>query len=173
MRAYETKKFRLENCLRCGGYWFSESQLLALNESLDPDLKWLDLDFWKQRVEFRVSHNLLCCPKCRNVQLLNVIDKVTDTSAATCPVCQGLWLKADQLNRLLNAIANEVEYKSSSDYSKQSLRVLKDIVITHRKKPIEDWHELKAVLRLLKYRLYSEHPKLVDMLIGTQKSLPL
>ena len=39
--------------------------------------------------------------------------------------------------------------------------------------PLSHRRDLKAVLRLLKYRIYSENPKLVSMLVGAQKTLPV
>jgi hypothetical protein len=36
-----------------------------------------------------------------------------------------------------------------------------------------EWKDLKAVLRMLRYRVFVENPKIRNILMGIQKSLPL
>lgn len=173
MHTFETDHLTIHACPCCGGYWFSESQLQTLSEVVDPDLQWLDLDFWKSRAQLHVTPQPWACPDCRRSHLVRVHDEETDTTADTCPQCRGIWLEAGQLDRILKVLSSEVERMDSADYVKESLRVLSDLLASRQKEPVEDWKELKTLLRLLKYRLYSEHPKLISLLVGAQKSLPL
>ena len=41
------------------------------------------------------------------------------------------------------------------------------------KRFISEWRDLKAVLRTLRHRVFTENPKLRSILEGIQKSLPL
>ncbi len=59
-----------------------------------------------------------------------------------------------------------------SDYVKASLKEVSEI-FTNPKRVISEWRDLKAVLRMLRYRVFIENPKFRSILAGIQKSLPL
>ena len=46
-------------------------------------------------------------------------------------------------------------------------------IFTNPKGLISEWRDLKAVLRMLRYRVFIENPKFRNILVGIQKSLPL
>jgi len=46
-------------------------------------------------------------------------------------------------------------------------------LVAGEKDRISEWKDLKAVLRLLKYRIFVENPKLSAVMQGLQKTLPL
>jgi hypothetical protein len=46
-------------------------------------------------------------------------------------------------------------------------------IFTNPKRVISEWRDLKAVLRMLRYRVFTENPKVRSILAGIQKSLPL
>jgi hypothetical protein len=46
-------------------------------------------------------------------------------------------------------------------------------IFTNPGRIISEWGDLKAVLRMLRYRIFVENPKLRNILVGIQKSLPL
>jgi len=165
----------IDECAQCGGIWFDPGELDQVIGSADPDLRWLDIDFWKANTDFTVATDSRACPKCSRYYLTRLEDRATDTSVSLCSNCQGIWLDADQLNAIIQAVTRSANQMDSADYLKESLRQVADLIGAASKKPltISRWRDLRAVLRMLKYRIYSEHPKLVSMLVGAQKSLPV
>ena len=98
--------------------------------------------------------------------------KEPDIDFTFCPFCEGVWLNAGDFKQILDALGKEAATKSISGYVKASLKEGSDI-FTNPKRVISEWRDLKAVLRMLRYRVFIENPKLRNILAGIQKSLPL
>jgi Zn-finger nucleic acid-binding protein len=165
----------IDECRQCGGIWFDHGELDQVIETTDPDLRWLDVNFWRSRSDFSVAPDSIGCPKCSRYYLTRIEDRTTETALALCSDCRGIWVDGDQLHAILRAILRCADSMESADYVKESLRQVADMIQTASEKPlsVSSWRDLGAVLRMLRYRIYSEHPKLVSMLVGTQKALPL
>jgi len=175
MRTMKMGSVVIDECAQCGGIWFDQGELDQVIGSTDPDLRWLDIDFWKDYSDFKVFTDDLSCPKCSRYYLTRLKDEATNTTACLCSNCQGIWLDADQLRRIVQAVTEIASRMDSADYVKESLHQVADMISAASDNPVSlsRWRDLKAVLRMLKFRIYSEHPKLVSMLVGAQKSLPL
>ena len=89
-----------------------------------------------------------------------------------CPACEGVWLDAGDLSKIITALSREADSISAPEYVRESLREASEI-LTRPKDLVSEWRDLKAVLRLLSYRIFAENPKLKSILQGLQKSLPL
>ncbi len=163
----------IDECPQCGGIWFDRGEFDDVLESTDPDLAWLDVGFWKNHNDFKVSTDDLTCPKCKQLYLTRLEDPTTSTAAASCSNCRGIWLDTDQLHRIIEAIADIAHRMDVADYMKASLHRFARMIDTSPEKPAFQWRELQAVLRMLKYRIYTEHPQLMSLIVGAQKSLPL
>jgi hypothetical protein len=81
-------------------------------------------------------------------------------------------LNAGDFKKILDALSEEAESKSVSEYIKVSLKEASEI-FTNPTGLISEWKDLKAVLRMLRHRVFIENPKLKNILVGIQKSLPL
>jgi Zn-finger nucleic acid-binding protein len=175
MQTMEMGSVVIDECAQCGGIWFDQGELDQVIGSADPDLRWLDIDFWKDNTDFKVFTEDLPCPKCSRYYQTRLVDETTNTTACLCSSCQGIWLDADQLRRIVQAVTEMASRMDSADYVKKSLHQVVDMTIAASDNPVSlsHWRDLKAVLRMLKFRIYSEHPKLVSMLVGAQKSLPV
>lgn len=75
---------------------------------------------------------------------------------------------------VIQAATRRADRMDGDDYLKKSLRQKTGMLVAASEKPvcISRWRDLKAVLRMMKYRISSENLKLVGVLVGTQKSLP-
>ena len=175
MRTMKMGSVAIDECAQCGGIWFDQGELDQVIGSADPDLRWLDIDFWKDNSEFKVFTEDLSCPKCSRYYLTRLKDEATNTTACLCSNCQGIWLDADQLRRIVQAVTEIASRMDSADYVKESLHQVAEIISAASDNPVSlsRWRDLNAVLRMLKFRIYSEHPKLVSMIIGAQKSMPV
>ena len=163
----------VDECARCGGIWFDQGELDAVVESAQPDLAWLEIGFWKNQDDFRATATDWPCPRCRRYYLTRLEDPDTATTTALCNHCRGIWLDAAQLQRIIGAVTRIADRMGSTDYIKSSLRQMTQMIEASPDRSTSQWRDLQALLRMLKYRLFAEHPKLVSMLVGAQKSLPL
>jgi len=172
-----TKKSRgdvtLDTCPQCRGLWFDSGEIDDLKDQLaPPELRWTDFDLWRHQAGFEVSFDPLHCPRCPDTALTTIADKQSDTSVRFCSRCQGSWMTAEDFAGIVSALTTELDNRTAADYARESLRQAADLV-KNKEDPISDWKDLKAVLRLLKFRFFVENPKLDAVMKGFQKSLPL
>jgi Zn-finger nucleic acid-binding protein len=118
----------IDECAQCGGIWFDQGELDQVIGSADPDLRWLDIDFWKDNSDFKVSTDELSCPKCSRYYLTRLKDEATNTTACLCSNCQGIWLDADQLHRIVQAVTEIANRMDSAEYLKESLHQVADMI---------------------------------------------
>ncbi|MGD8613607.1 MAG: zf-TFIIB domain-containing protein [Desulfobacterales bacterium] len=162
----------VDECASCRGIWFDKNELEEAKDEIDPDLTWIDLRIWHRQPRFRITPQPHDCPKCKNVTMQLITYEQPDVDISYCPSCEGSWLNSGDFEKIIDALSKEADSKSASDYVKESLNEASDI-LTHPQNLISEWHDLKAVLRLLSYRIFVENPKLKSILLGIQKSLPL
>jgi Zn-finger nucleic acid-binding protein len=172
MKQSTVGEITINECLRCKGMWFDHGQLDAVKDEVLPDMGWLDIDTWKEQAEFKASMGPNFCPKCPDVALTSIQDRKSNTEISICTLCKGTWLSTGQFLKLINALLDEADQKSAPEFVKISLQQAKEML----KNPdsiISEWQDLKTVLKLLKHRIFIEHPKLKSLIVGLQKSLPL
>lgn len=162
----------VDHCSQCKGIWFDKGELDQIKEDLEPDLSWLNIDFWKKEATFKVRLAPLYCPKCLDRTLTTIQDRQTDTEISLCNNCQGIWLDAGQFSRLLMALSEKANSKTVPEYIKESLRQAGEMIV-HPGRIVSEWKDLKTMIRLLNYRIFVEHPNLKRWIEDLQKSLPL
>ena len=172
MKAKKIGDVEIDECLQCRGIWFDKGELAEAKDQVDPDLRWLDFGIWQREARFHINDGPLKCPRCRKNAMREINFQGPDVDFKFCPWCEGVWLDAGDFRNILNALSEEAESKSVSDYVKVSLKEASEI-FTNPKGLISEWKDLKAVLRMLRYRVFIENPKLKNILVGIQKSLPL
>jgi Zn-finger nucleic acid-binding protein len=172
MKRLKIGDVQIDECLQCRGIWFDKGELAEAKDEVDPDLRWLDFGIWKQEARFQINDEFLKCPLCQKVDMRAITYKEPDIDFTFCPSCEGVWINTGDFKQILDALSTEAATKSVSDYVKASLKEGAEI-FTNPKKVISEWKDLKAVLRMLRYRVFVENPKFRSILMGIQKSLPL
>lgn len=162
----------INECTGCNGMWFEEGQLDDVKDEVLPDMGWLEIDTWKEQAEFKTSETSILCPQCRDITLTKVEDPQSAAEINVCTTCNGTWLAAGQFLYLVNALLDEANQKSAPEFIKISLQQAKEI-LTSPDSIDSDWQDLKTVLKLLRHRIFVDHPKLKSIIMGLQKSLPL
>ena len=162
----------VDECLKCRGIWFDPGEIDTVKDGIEPELRWLDFNLWRAQADFQVESDPLFCPRCEGVALTAVSDPDSATNVRFCTQCGGTWLNANDFARIIEALNAELDSLTATDYLKESLKQAGELV-TGKKEPISEWKDLKAVLRLLKYRIFVENPKLGVVMKGLQKTLPL
>ena len=168
----DTLKVRLNECTRCKGIWFDHGELDTIKDEIEPDLRWMDFDLWKKEGDFRLTVRPRKCPKCLRTDLRGLHYETADVTIHYCPACEGIWLQGGDFHKIVLALLKEADRKNLADYFKESLKEASEI-ISRPERFISEWRDLKAVMRLLKYRFFVENPKIKDILVGLQKTLPL
>jgi Zn-finger nucleic acid-binding protein len=162
----------IDECRRCRGIWFDPGEIDGIKDDIDPDLRWMDLEFWRQKADFQVAQDPLFCPRCRNVAIHAFCETDTDICVRFCARCGGNWLKAADFREIIAVLDKELERRTTADYLKLSLKQAVGL-LSAEDGFVSEWKDLKAVLRLLKYRVFIENPKLQTIMKGLQKTLPL
>lgn len=167
-----TQDITLDECPQCKGIWFDHGELDKAKDEISPDLRWMDFELWKKEGHFRATPYSLNCPRCLRTDLRALHYSEGDVTIHYCPHCEGIWIRSGDFHKIVMALNKEAQEKSLADYVKTSLKEASEL-ITSPDNFISEWRDLKAVIRLLKYRFFVENPKLKDILTGLQKSLPL
>jgi Zn-finger nucleic acid-binding protein len=162
----------LDECSRCRGIWFDKKELEEAKDEIDPDLRWMDLRIWHQSPSFHVTDQSQDCPKCNTAKMQMITYQEPDVDVLYCPACEGTWLNAGDLEKIIHALRAEADRRSVPEYMKNSLKEASEI-LTRPHELVSEWRDLKTVLRLSVYRIFVENPKLKSILLGIQKSLPL
>ena len=172
MKPLRIADVQIDECPQCRGIWFDKGELKEAKDEVNPDLRFLDFEIWHRKAVFKINEASLECPRCRNMSLRAINFQEPDIDITFCAFCEGVWLNTGDFNKILAALKEEAASKSVTDYVKTSLKEGSEI-FTNPKRFISEWRDLKAVLRMLRHRVFTENPKLRSMLEGIQKSLPL
>jgi hypothetical protein len=89
-----------------------------------------------------------------------------------CLQCQGVWLDANEFQKIIEELSEELTAKTASEYLRASLKEAKEI-ITGPETFISEWRDLKTVMRMLHYRVLAENPKVVTTIMGIQRASPI
>lgn len=172
MQSRDIGRVAIDECKNCKGIWFDPGEIDDVKDEISTDLRWLDFDFWRKNAEFQMEQSPLYCPCCKETSLTTVSESDSGAAVRFCTACGGTWLKASDLAKIVSSLNREVEKKSAADYFKESLKQAAEL-LTGKGDLISEWKDLKEVLRLLKYRIFIENPKLNAIMQGLQKTLPL
>ena len=154
MKESQIGKDIINECPRCRGLWFDQGELEAVKDEVLPEMSWLDIDTWQEKADFKVSMDILYCPKCQDIALTVIEDQSSSTEIRLCTQCKGAWLGTGQFLNLLNALLEEANQKTVPEYIKISLQQAKEM-ITNPDAILSEWQDLKTVLKLLKHRIFN------------------
>ena len=158
-------------CSQCRGSWFDKGELRQAKDQADPDLNWMDFDLWKHEDRFHVDLKPLKCPRCE-VEMMAVEYDRTGVEINPCPKCRGVWLQAGEFEKIIKALEEELDTKSTSDYIKASLAEAREI-LTGSESIVSEWRDFLTVMRMLEYRILVENPKLNRAIDSIQKGVPI
>jgi Zn-finger nucleic acid-binding protein len=171
MEVRKTGDVEVDECSRCKGIWFDRDELRKAKDLADPDLNWMDLEIWKHKDQFHIASNPIKCPRCR-IEMAAVNYGSTGVEVICCSKCEGTWLDGGVFERIITALEKELETKSAGGYMKSTLAEAKEILLG-REGLRSEWKDLGTVMRLFEYRLFSEHPTLLNIIRAIQNLDPI
>ena len=161
----------LDECPRCGGVWYDADELRRAKDAEDPDLAWLDFEFWKHEEGLAPSDCATDCPACGS-RLVSLEYGETQVRVDVCPSCAGIWLDAGEFEKIMAALEDEATSMDLSDYLRAALHEARE-VISGPESRLSEWRDLQRVLRMMGIRLYVQKPKLVERLLSIQRNSPI
>ncbi len=160
----------VQRCPRCAGLWFEAHVLREARNAADPDLAWLDVELWSDAEQFRHAPHSGRCPAGDGA--LHALEYGhTAVTVEYCDVCFGVWLDATEFERIVDALELELDRRPAPAYLRDALHEARQL-LTGPQPLLDEWRDLRTVLKLLEYRVLSEHPGLHQRLLALQAGNP-
>jgi len=151
----------VDYCNDCLGLWFEKDELRWAKDNKDKDLRWLDVDLWKDQKNFKVAKGIRLCPECR-MPLYEIHYGDSQVIVDFCRLCGGLWLDRAEFKKIIEWLKNKANYEIMHNYSKNLLKEFSEIFVGPEtlKEEIVDF---LVILKLLNYKFTTQHPNLTDI----------
>jgi Zn-finger nucleic acid-binding protein len=153
---------QIDECPACKGAWFEDQELRLAKDEADHDLAWMNFDIWKHADQFGVDRRDLMCPDC-HMRLVDVRYGTTPLRVGYCPGCRGVWLDKGEFVKIVKALETQAESMNVSQYVRASLKEVRELLTGHESL-LSEWRDLRALLRLLRYRFMVEHQGLTTLI---------
>ena len=170
MQVVKKGSVEFDTCLSCGAIWFDEGELRKVKDEVDPNLNWMDFEIWRHHDKFHAHSVEKLCPNCgMNLAAIDYAD--TNVVIDFCPACYGVWLDKGEFESIINALHEEIETMTVSDYWIESLEEARDI-FKGDEGFVSDWKDFLTVMRLMEYRILSDRPKIAKLIDDFQRTQP-
>lgn len=143
-------------CPFCLGLWFEEDELRQVKDAKDRNLRWFDIDLWRDKEKFKISHGGRLCPSCR-LPLYEVYYGDSGLIVDICNVCEGVWLDGGEFAKIISWLKKKADYEILNNYAK-SLGQEAMEVFTGPESFREEVADLLAVAKVLQYKLLAQYP---------------
>ena len=163
------QSIHVDECPSCHGIWFNKDELRKAKDSTDKYLMWLDfepfqLNSEREKTEYK-------CPNCRTA-LESMRYENSKVKIDACPSCKGTWLDDDEFKKIVNYLESIIVKQDSSEYSKDALKELREI-ITGPEDKASEIKDFLTVLNLLELRIQAENPKIADFAMRFTQNWPI
>ena len=157
LQQIEYKGVTIHECPHCHGEWFDKEELSLAKNKTDEDLRWLDFDlFDKKHNKFSHSKSHKICPKDNSpMTALEYMD--SKVVLDECDTCEGIWLDHHEFEKLIAYLKKKVVNESASEYAKDAVKELEEILIGSKDK-VTEIKDFLTIMKLFEKRLAVEHP---------------
>lgn len=152
----------IDYCPVCLGIWFDRDELRRAKDEKDENLRWLDIDLWKNEKEFKICYGIRLCPSCR-LPLYEVYYGDSNIVVDVCNICQGIWLDRAEFKKIIDWLRKKADYEVLNKYSKNLLKQALEI-FSGPEELGEEILDFIAVLKLLNYKFAAKHPFLTKVM---------
>lgn len=146
----------VDYCPRCYGLWFERDELQWAKDAKDEDLKWLDIDLWKDTSRFRISQGKKLCPQDR-VPLYETRYGDSDIHVDVCNLCYGVWLDRGEFKGIMAYVADKGQKEVLFHFAK-NLRNETWEVVSGPQLLTEEVEDVLILMKLLRYKFLTQHP---------------
>ncbi|MDP3982122.1 MAG: zf-TFIIB domain-containing protein [bacterium] len=152
----------VDYCPRCLGMWFEEDELRQAKDERDRDLRWLDIDLWKDHTKFRVSSGRKLCPAHR-LPLYEVSYGDSSIKVDVCSLDYGVWLDRGEFKEILNYLKerqeHEILYHYASNLMQESWEVFAGPEMLR-----EEIVDFLTIIKMLRYKFAVQNPKIAEII---------
>ncbi|MBD3378327.1 hypothetical protein GF406_25085 [candidate division KSB1 bacterium] len=159
----------VHECPSCEGIWFEKDELRQVKDRTDADLNWMDVDLWQHRDRFNVAKESGQCPHCEDEVLHAITYGDTNVQVDYCNTCSGVWLDKGEMEKIIEALEEELLTQSTSEYLKETIQEAKEL-LKGKQGFLSEWRDFTTILRLLQYRILANHPLVRDSVVSFQAS---
>lgn len=145
-------------CVVCHALWLKRDELRQYKDITDEYLCWLDVDLWQKEEHHGVTPSEHTCPECDKT-LYNVDYHGSHIVLPVCFECKGVWLEESTREKLFQYLEDQITNETVAGYLKEIGHDAMD-VIAGREKLTDEIRDLKTILVLLEYRIFSKFPML-------------
>jgi Zn-finger nucleic acid-binding protein len=171
MDAKVKRKLAIDECRSCGSLWFDSDEFRKIKDAIDPDLNWMDFEFWKHEDQFILSEKARLCPRCR-IRMVLIRYGSTPVDVDYCPKCKGTLLDRGEFGKIIRSLERELLAKNVGDYWPSIIEEAKEI-FSGGEGVISEWKDFTAVLKMMHYRFFAENPRLASAIQKAQAVSPI
>jgi len=157
----------VDYCPRCLGLWFEEDELRLAKDEKDENLRWLDIDLWKDRKKFKIYLGERLCPFCR-LPLYEVYYGDSRVIVDFCSLCHGVWLDRGEFKRIVEYLQEKAGTEVLNNYAENILEEAAEILIGSETLR-EEVLDFLTVLKLLNYKFATQYPVLTGIISNLPK----
>jgi len=149
------KGVMLHRCHECDGFWFENGEFEEAMEHEDQFLKWSDMDLWKEDASHALKQRIESCPSCTEY-LFEVHYKGHVIHPWVCMECHGVWMRKKEIKKVVKYLEDQLDSQTLKDFLKHLGKEAVG-VLSHEKMG-EQLKDLRMVLKLINYRLFTKFP---------------
>lgn len=157
----------VDYCPKCYGLWFEEDELQWAKDEKDRELRWLDIDLWKDIAQFRVSPQKKFCPADR-MPLYEVHYADSVVKVDVCNVCKGIWLDRGEFKDIIGYLRERTQHEALYHYLKGLKEELWE-VFSGPEMLKEEVLDLFAILKLLRYKFAVQYGAIFNLISSLPK----
>ena len=149
-------------CSRCYGLWFEENELQDAKDEKDKNLRWLDIDLWKDDAKFRIERGQKICPADR-LPLYEVRYGDSSVKLDVCNICHGIWLDRGEFKSIIVYLQEKADYEILHHAMKNVAEEIWEI-FSGPEMLREELLDFLMVMKLVSYKLAAQHPRIVELI---------
>jgi Zn-finger nucleic acid-binding protein len=152
----------VDYCPSCLGLWFEEDELRLAKDEKDENLRWLDIDLWKDRKKFKIYLGERLCPSCR-LPLYEVYYSDSRVIVDFCSLCRGVWLDRGEFRQIIEYLKEKADKEILNNFAKNLFEEASEILIGSETLR-EEILDFLTVLKLLNYKFTVQYPSILKII---------
>jgi len=157
----------VDYCPQCFGMWFKKDGLRTAKDEKDKDLKWLDIELWKDKTKFKISEITKNCPVC-SFPLYSVKYGDSEIEVDVCNLCEGIWLDRGEFKKIISYL-REKKYDETLKHYFQNLVKQGIQVFTGPEDFRSELEDFLIIFKILNYKFAIQYPDIVRLISMSRK----
>lgn len=157
----------IDYCSKCLGLWFEEEELRWAKDYKDRNLRWLDIDLWKDDAKFKISPGKKMCPKDR-LPLYEIEYGDSGIKVDVCNICKGIWLDRGEFQKIIQYLKETANEEILNNYLKNLREEFWEVFVGPEGFK-EEVNDFLAVLKLLNYKFFVQYSNIDKIISHLQK----